>query len=79
MKPNAVFFTILILSGSVSIAYAHPDPVVVTVQNENDMILYTNDLGAIVEDESEPIELFTAKWFYRTHPKTLQYIMIHAR
>lgn len=76
MKLHAILFVMLILSNSTLIVYAHPDPVRVTVQNQNGVILYTNELGTIVNDKSEPVELFTAKWVYNNFIMILTSVII---
>lgn len=76
MKTSVIFFTMLILGGSTLIVYAHPDPVSVTVQNQNGVILYTNELGTIVNDKSEPVKLFTVKWVYNNFIMILSSVII---
>lgn len=76
MKTSMVFFAVLILSGFATLAYAHPDPVGVTVQTQNDIVLYTDKLGSIVNDEPKNVKLFTSEWFYHNFTLILASVIV---
>lgn len=65
MNLTAILFAILVLGSFTSIVYAHPDPIGVTVQTQNNIVLYTNELDPVVNEETKHIELFTAEWLYQ--------------
>ncbi|WP_371503976.1 hypothetical protein [Nitrosopumilus adriaticus] len=75
MKIYGIFLTVLLLSGSMSIVFAHPDTIGVSVQNQNGMILYENQLG-ISEKKTESIELFSTEWLYQNFIVMLSFIII---
>ncbi len=75
MKTYGILLTALLLSGSISIVFAHPDPVGVSVQNQNGVILYENQLG-IIEKKTEATELFSTEWFYQNFILILVNIII---
>ena len=75
MKICGIFLTVLLLSGSISLVFAHPDPIGVSIQNQNGVILYENQLGSSVKNE-EPTELFSTEWFYQNFILILVNIII---
>lgn len=64
MKVYALFFALLLSSGSISASYAHPILLNFTLQNQNGMILYQQEIGAPERKDPASIETFSEEWFY---------------
>lgn len=54
----------LLLIGSLNLAYAHPDSLGFTVQNQDGEILVQQKLNSPEKESTESIEIFSDKWFY---------------
>jgi hypothetical protein len=63
MKIFGLFFTIIFLSSSISVAYAHPDPISLTVINSDNEILFESELTP-KKEEPKSMEWFTDEWNY---------------
>lgn len=62
MKVIGLFLTGLLFS-SVSLAYAHPVPTVLTVKDQDGGILFENEFLVPKKIDPESIEWFTEEWF----------------
>lgn len=64
MKFLALIFSLLLLSGSLSIAYAHPYLNGIVVQNQDGEILYQQDIAVNAEKDPVAPEPFSEEWFF---------------
>lgn len=63
MRPFGAFLVLLLFS-SVSIAYAHPDSLGITVKDQDGVILYQQDVGGYEKKDAATLEPFSKDWFY---------------
>lgn len=64
MKYAALVFSLLMLSGLISLAYAHSDFIGATVQNQDGTVLYQQETSGYEKKDPKTVELFSKDWFY---------------
>ena len=65
MKFPVMLFTLLLMGSTYSIAYAHPVPLSVTVQDQEGVILFSEELGGYGENQQLVKQLDDDGWLYR--------------